>query len=63
VHDAGAVLGADEAGGEHLGAVRRIHEIRERPQIEHAHQVRPAIVADDIRLFAELPRVRGKPCP
>jgi hypothetical protein len=42
---------------------RRVHEIRERRQIAHAHQIRPAIGADDIRLFAEHPRVRGKPCP
>ena len=55
---AGAVLGRNEVGGQHLKTVGRVHEIRERRQVPRAEQVRTAIGGEDLGLFAEFPRVR-----
>ncbi len=58
VHDPGAVLGGHEVAGQHLKSVGPprfwVHEIRERRQIARAQQVRAAIAAKYLRLFAQL---------
>jgi hypothetical protein len=64
VHEPGAVLGADEVGGQHLEGVGRllgVHEVRERRQIAQAEQLVPGVGGDHGRLFAEFARVRPKP--
>ena len=64
MHDAGAVLGADELAGQHAKSVAHVifvHEIRERRQIAHAKQVPAGVGAHDLGLFAELAGVSAQP--
>ena len=61
MHQAGAVLGADEVGGQHLKRVGRVHEVRERRHVVGADQLGPGECGEHRRLLAELAGIGPHP--
>src|SRR5690606_16653785 len=59
VHDAGAVVGGDVVGGEHLVGVGAAGEEVERRAVAQAHEVGAPVAADDPGLLAEFAGVGG----
>ncbi len=54
VNQPGAVLGADEVGGQYPKRVGRVHEVRERGNVLHVDEVPAGQGGHDLRLVAEL---------